>query len=80
MIANLVTVGHRSAITEDDIPVLAKEAAGLIPVKYPDDSVRTAIRDLFKEVIAQNKKYVSEIGKIKLQGLNTPKSYVGPEE
>src|SRR5947209_8631536 len=59
---NLVSVGHEQPhLTTADIPVIAREAAGLAPITNQNDTGRTAVREYFKEVIAQNKDYQAKV-------------------
>ncbi len=81
LIANVFNISRtKSQLTKEDIPVIAREAAGLVPIKDPNDAGRTAVREYYKEIIAQNKAYLAEVHKIELQDLYTPESYVDEEE
>jgi hypothetical protein len=79
--ANLISIGsNRPQLTEADIPAIAKEAAGLVPITNPNDAARTAVRDYFKEIIALNKNYFSRVRTINLEGLYTQQSYLDANE
>jgi len=76
-------VSSRSAgshISESDIPVIAKEAAGIVPIANPNDQGRAAVRDYFRELIAQNRDYEARVAKVEWNNLYTPKSYLDPKE
>jgi hypothetical protein len=76
LVANLVAIGRNgSHLTKEDIPVIAKEAAGLVPISNPDDAGRGAVRDCFKQVVSQNRDYTNKVNGISFEDLYTPKSY-----
>jgi zinc-ribbon domain len=77
LVANLSAIGRNgSHLTKEDIPVIAKEAAGLIPVSNPTDAGRAAVRDCFKEIIDQNRDYMAKVRASSFEGLYTPRSYL----
>jgi hypothetical protein len=79
VITNLFSINRiRPQLTEADIPIIAKEAAGVVPITNPNDAGRTALRDYFKEIIVQNKAYSSKVETISYEGLYTPQSYLDP--
>lgn len=81
ILANLISIhGSRPTLTVDDIPVIAKEAAGLVPISNADDPGRTVLRDYFKELIALNKDYLARVHAINFDALYTPQSYLDPKE
>jgi hypothetical protein len=81
LITNVFSISSiKPDLTEADIPVIAKEAAGLVPITNPNDAGRTVLRDYFKEIIAQNKNYSSKIDSINYEGLYTPQSYLDAGE
>jgi hypothetical protein len=80
-ITNLLSISrNKPDLTKADVPIIAKEAAGLVPITNPDDPGRTALRDYFKEIIAQNKSYLAKVDAISYEGLYTPQSYLDAGE
>jgi hypothetical protein len=80
-VTNLFTISRsKPELTEADLPLIAKEAAGLAPTTNPNDTARTVLRDYFKELIAQNKSYFSKVDTINFDSLYTPRSYLEQEE
>jgi hypothetical protein len=81
LITNLFSISRiRPELTEADLPVIAKEAAGVVPISNPNDTDRTMLRDYFAEMIAQNKSYLSKLDTISYEGLYTPRSYLDAGE
>jgi hypothetical protein len=81
IVTNLLSIGvHQPNLTESDIAVIAKEAAGIVPITNPNDAGRTVLRDYFKEIITQNKDYLSKVNSINYDGLYTPESYLDAGE
>jgi hypothetical protein len=81
LIANLFNVSHaKPKLTKADMPLILKEAAGLAPVKDPNDAARTALREYFQDIISQNKIYTAEVDKLNIPNLYTPQSYLDEEE
>ena len=79
--ANLVSSrSSGSRFSAADIPVIAKEAVGTVPIADPSDQGRAALRDYFRELIAQNREYESKVATIEWGNLGTPKSYLDPTE
>lgn len=70
----------KNHISESDIPIVAKEAAGIVPITDPNDPGRTVLRGYFKELIAQNRDYESKVAKVDWGNLYTPKSYLDPNQ
>jgi hypothetical protein len=76
-VGNIINIGrNKPPLTEGDIPIIAREAAGLAPITKTDDANRTAVRECFKEVIQQNRGYQAEVDRLNFDDLYTPSSYV----
>ena len=76
-VGNIINIGrNKPPLTEGDIPIIAREAAGLAPITKTDDASRTAVRECFKEVIQQNRVYQAEVDRLNFDDLYTPSSYV----
>jgi hypothetical protein len=67
-------------LTTADIPVIAKKAAGLVPITEPTDTGRAALREYFKDIIAQNKEYQAKLKTLDFKMLYTPQSYLDARE
>jgi hypothetical protein len=81
LFANVISIGGgRPHLTAADVPTIAREAAGLVSITDPSDAGRTAVRECFKEVIAQNKDYQSQVATLRFDNLYTPQSYVDAHE
>jgi hypothetical protein len=81
LIINLMSIaGQKPHLTAADVPIIAKEAAGLVPISSQSDEGRTAVRQYFKEIIARNKVYSSEVKALDFESLYTPESYLNPRE
>lgn len=77
--------GFRSPeTTQQKTQRLMREAAGLQPVRtsiFGEDELDAALRDLFKEVIANNKEYNAAVDKLDISAtasLITPQSFADP--
>ena len=81
LVTNLFYISRvRPELTEADVAVIAKEAAGVVPITDPNDADRTVVRDYFSKIIAQNKSYLSKVDTLNYEGLYTPQSYLDPSE
>src|SRR5262249_9026625 len=57
----------RPDVSEKDVPILMREAAGLSPIREPDNAARKAIRDVYRELIESQRAYEAQV-----QALQTP--------
>jgi hypothetical protein len=81
LIANMISIGREgSHLTTADVPIIAREAADLVPITDPSDTGRTAVRECFKEIIARNKDYQSKVATLNWESLYTPQSYLDAQE
>ncbi len=62
-------MSSRPEVTEKDVPILMREAAGLSPIREPDNAARKAVRDVYRELIESQRAYEAQV-----KALQTPVS------
>lgn len=63
-IGQVIGLGYGAArpdLTEKDVPILMREAAGLAPIRQPDHEARKAIRGVYRELLDSSRAYEAEV-------------------